>query len=319
MKISVIDGHTENPGDLDWAKIEELGELTVYDHATYDENEIIRRAKDAEIIVANDSGITRRVIESCPKLRFISVLATGYDAIDCACARERGIPVSNVPSYGTASVAQYAISLLLEVCGHVAYHSEQVKSGRWTPGSDWFYTERPAIELEGKTMGIIGFGRIGQRVGRIASAMGMNVIAYNRSRSESGARIADYVNLDELLSRSDVISLHCPLSPETEEIINKDSIEKMKDGVIIINNSRGRLIAERDLADALESDKVYAAAIDVVSQEPILPDNPLLTAKNCFITPHMSWSPREARARIMDTTAENIKAFLRGEPQNVVS
>ena len=161
MKISVIDGHTENPGDLSWAQIGELGELTVYDHATFDENEIIRRAKDAEIIVANDSGITRRVIESCPKLRFISVLATGYDAIDCACARERGIPVSNVPSYGTASVAQYAISLLLEVCGHVAYHSEQVKSGRWTPGSDWFYTERPAIELEGKTMGIIGFGRIG--------------------------------------------------------------------------------------------------------------------------------------------------------------
>lgn len=319
MKISVIDGHTENPGDLSWEQIGELGELTVYDHATLDENEIIRRAKDAEIIVANDSGITRRVIESCPELRFISVLATGYDAIDCACARERGIPVSNVPSYGTASVAQYAISLLLEVCGHVAYHSDQVKNGRWTAGSDWFYTERPAIELEGKTMGIIGFGRIGQRVGRIASAMGMNVLAYNRSRSESGAGIANYVNLDELLSRSDVISLHCPLTPETEEIINASSIAKMKDGVIIINNSRGRLIAERDLADALESGKVYAAAVDVVSQEPIRPDNPLFTAKNCFITPHMSWSPREARARIMDTTAENIKAFLRGEPQNVVN
>lgn len=319
MKICVIDGHTENPGDLSWAPIEALGELTVYDHVTFDENEIIRRAADAEIILANDSGISRHVIKACPKLRFISVLATGYDAIDCAFARERGIPVSNVPSYGTASVAQYAISLLLEVCGHVAYHSEQVKGGRWTDGSDWFYAEHPAIELEGKTLGIIGFGRIGQRVGQIATAMGMKVIAYNRSRSESGEKIADYVNLDELLSRSDVISLHCPLSPETERIINKATIQKMKDGVIIINNSRGRLIEEQALADALESGKVYSAAVDVVSEEPIRPDNPLIAARNCFITPHMSWSPREARMRIMDTTAENIKAFLRGEPQNVVN
>lgn len=319
MKICVIDGHTENPGDLSWAPLEALGELTVYDHVTFDENEIIRRAADAEIIVANDSSITRHVIEACPKLRFISVLATGYDAIDCAFARERGIPVSNVPSYGTASVAQYAISLLLEVCGHVAYHSGQVKGGRWTAGSDWFYTEHPAIELEGKTLGIIGFGRIGQRVGQIASAMGMKVIAYNRSRSESGEKIADYVNLDELLTRSDVISLHCPLSPETEKIINKATIQKMKDGVIIINNSRGKLIEEQALADALECGKVYSAAVDVVSEEPIRPDNPLIAARNCFITPHMSWSPREARMRIMDTTAENIKAFLRGEPQNVVN
>lgn len=319
MKISVIDGYTENPGDLSWAQIEALGELTVHEHKTADEDEVIRRVGDAEIIIGNESMLTRRVLESCPNIRFITVLATGYDAVDCACARERGIPVSNVPTYGTASVAQYAISLLLEVCGHVAYHSAQVRSGRWSESDDWFYHEHPAIELEGKTLGIIGFGRIGQRVGQIASAMGMKVIAYNRSHSESGARIADYVNLDELLSRSDVISLHCPLFPETEKIINAEAIEKMKDGVIIINNSRGRLIDEQALADALERGKVYAAAVDVVSEEPIKPDNPLLKAKNCFITPHMSWTPKEARQRIMDTTEENIKAFLRGEPQNVVN
>lgn len=319
MKISVIDGYTENPGDLSWAPLEALGELTVYEHVTHDEDEVIRRAGDAEILIGNESKITRRVLESCPNVRFVAMLATGYDAVDYKYARERGIPVSNVPAYGTAAVAQYAISLLLEVCGHVAYHSEQIHDGRWSRCDDWFYSEHPVIELDGKTMGIIGFGRIGQRVGQIASAMGMKVIAYNRSRSESGAKIADYVNLEELFRRSDVISLHCPLFPETEKIINAETIAKMKDGVIIINNSRGRLVDEQALADALESGKVYAAAVDVVSEEPIKPDNPLLKAKNCFITPHMSWTPKEARQRIMDTTEENIKAFLRGEPQNVVN
>lgn len=319
MKIVVVDGYTENPGDLSWEPLERLGELTVYQHMTPDENEVIERARDAEILIGNESKITRRVIEACPKLRYIAMLATGYDAVDCVCAREHGIPVSNVPTYGTASVAQYAIALLLEVCGNAAYHSEQVKKGRWNAAADWYFHEHPAIELEGKTIGIIGFGRIGQRVGKIAAAMGMRVLAYNRSRSESGERIADYVNLDTLLAESDVISLHCPLSDESRGIINAETISKMKDGVIFINNSRGGLVDEQALADALNSGKIYAAAVDVVSREPICADNPLLSAKNCFITPHMSWTPREARQRIMDTTADNIKAFLRGEPQNVVN
>ncbi len=319
MKISVIDGYTENPGDLSWGPLEELGELRVYDHVTHDEEEVIRRIGDAEIVVANKSRVGRRVIDACPNIRFITIQATGYDAIDYVHAREKGIPVSNVPSYGTASVAQYAISLLLEICGHVGHHSDAVHRGRWGSSGDWCFWDYPLIELAGKTMGIIGFGRIGQAVGSIARALGMEVIAYNRSRSESGARIADYVELDELLARSDVISLHCPLFESTRGIINKDSIAKMKDGVILLNNSRGPLIVEQDLADALNSGKVYAVGLDVVSEEPIREDNPLLTAKNCLITPHISWAPKESRARIMACTAENIRAFLAGTPQNVVN
>ncbi len=319
MKISVIDGYTENPGDLSWAPLEELGELRVFDHATSSEEEVIRRIGDAEIVVANKSRVGRKVIDACPNIRFIAVQATGYDPIDYVYAREKGIPVSNVPSYGTASVAQFAIALLLEICGNVGLHSAAVHEGRWQSSGDWCFWDRPLIELAGKTMGIIGFGRIGQTVGKIARALGMDVIAYNRSRSETGALIADYVDLDELFARSDVISLHCPLFDSTRGIINKDSIAKMKDGVILLNNSRGPLVVEQDLADALNSGKVYAAGIDVVSQEPINDDNPLLHAKNCFITPHISWAPKESRARIMACTAENIRAFLAGTPQNVVN
>lgn len=319
MKITVVDGYTENPGDLSWQPLRELGELTVYEHYTPDEEEVIRRIGDSEIVIDNDVKITRRVMEACPNIRFITMFATGYDAVDCAYARERGIPVSNIPAYGTATVAQYAISLLLEICGHAAYHSEQVHAGRWSVCDDWFYRENPVIELDGKTIGIIGFGRIGQRVGQIAAAMGMRVLAYNRSRNESGEKIGSYVNLDTLLRESDVISLHCPLFPETERIIDREAIAKMKDGVIIVNNSRGRLIDEAALAEALGSGKVYAAAVDVVSSEPIKEDNPLLHAPNCIITPHLSWTAKEARQRIMLSTAENIKAFLRGEPQNVVN
>ena len=319
MKITVLDGYTMNPGDLDWRLLEELGELRVFDHSTGDEDEVIRRIGDADIVVANKSKVTKRVIDACPGVRYITVQATGYDPIDYRYAREKGIPVSNVPAYGTASVAQYAIALLLEICGHVAHHSDAVHEGRWSRSGDWCFWDYPMIELDGKTMGIVGFGRIGQNVGRIARALGMDVIAYNRSRSEVGAMIADYVNLDELFARSDVISLHCPLFEETRGIINKDSIAKMKDGVIIINNSRGPLIVEQDLADALNSGKVYAAGLDVVSQEPIQDDNPLLRAKNCLITPHISWAPKESRRRIMECTAENIKSFLAGTPQNVVN
>ena len=319
MKISVIDGYTENPGDLSWDGLRALGDVVIYDHSTKDETEIIRRIGDAEIVVANKSPISRRVLDACPNAKYITIQATGYDPIDYVYAREKGIPVSNVPTYGTASVAQFAIALLLEICGHVAHHSDAVHAGRWAESGEWTFWDYPMIELAGKTMGIIGFGRIGQNVGRIAKALGMNVIAFNRSRSAEGAEIAEYVELDELLHRADVISLHCPLFPETRGIINRETISKMKDGVIIINNSRGPLVVEQDLADALNSGKVYAAGLDVVSSEPISADNPLLKAKNCLITPHISWAPKESRQRIMDCTVENIRAFQAGKPQNVVN
>lgn len=319
MKISVIDGYTENPGDLSWDGLRALGEVVIYDHSTKDEAEVIRRIGDAEIVVANKSPISRRVLDACPNAKYITIQATGYDPIDYVYAREKGIPVSNVPTYGTASVAQFAIALLLEICGHAAHHSDAVHAGRWAESGEWTFWDYPMIELAGKTMGIIGFGRIGQNVGRIAKALGMNVIAFNRSRSAEGAEIAEYVELDELLHRADVISLHCPLFQETRGIINCETISKMKDGVIIINNSRGPLVVEQDLADALNSGKVYAAGLDVVSSEPISADNPLLKAKNCLITPHISWAPKESRQRIMDCTVENIRAFQAGKPQNVVN
>ena len=234
-------------------------------------------------------------------------------------AREKGIPVTNIPVYGTNSVAQFAISLLLEICEHVGHHDEAVHAGRWENNPDWCFWEYPLIELDGKTMGIIGFGRIGQQTGRIAKALGMRILANDAHESEAGKEIAEYVDLEPLLAQSDVIALHCPLFPETEGIINKDTIAKMKDGVILINNSRGPLVVEQDLADALNSGKVYAAAVDVTSTEPIRGDNPLLTAKNCIITPHISWAPKESRQRIMDTAADNLKAFLEGAPVNVVN
>ena len=318
MKIVVLDGYTENPGDLSWDSLREFGQLRVYDR-TGSEDQVIERIGDAEVVFVNKVPITRRVLDQCPNIKFISVLATGYNVIDVKAAAEKGIPVSNVPSYGTAAVAQFAIALLLELCHHVAHHSEAVHAGRWASNPDWCFWDYPLIELQGKTMGIIGFGRIGQATGRIAKAMGMEVIAYSRSVREDGKTLAEYVDLDTLLARSDVIALHCPLFPETEGIINKANIAKMKDGVIIINNSRGQLVVEQDLADALNSGKVYAAGLDVVSTEPVREDNPLLGAKNCLITPHISWAPKESRQRIMDCTEANIRAFLAGKPQNVVN
>lgn len=319
MKIVILDGYTENPGDLSWDALKEFGELTVYDRTPYEDAEIARRIGDAEIVFTNKVPVSKSTLVACPNIKYISVLATGYNIVDCKAAAERGIPVSNVPSYGTDSVGQFAIALLLELCHHVAHHSEAVHQGRWETNPDWCFWDYPLIELAGKTMGIIGFGRIGQTTGRIAKALGMKVLAYSRSVREDGKAIADYVDLDTLLSSSDVIALHCPLFPETEGIINKENIAKMKDGVIIINNSRGQLVVEQDLADALNSGKVYAAGLDVVSTEPIKGDNPLLKAKNCLITPHISWAPKESRQRIMDCSRDNLKAFLEGRPINVIN
>lgn len=317
MKIVVLDGYTLNPGDLNWNGIEALGEVTVYDRTPADK--IIERIGDAQAVYTNKTPISRATLNACKNVRFIGVLATGYNVVDIAAAKEKGIPVCNIPTYGTAAVGQFAIALLLEICHHVAHHSNAVQEGRWESNPDWCFWDYPLIELAGKTMGIIGFGRIGQTTGAIAKAMGMKVIASDSHPNDAGRAIAEYVDLDTLLKTSDVISLHCPLFPETEGIINKDNIAKMKDGVIILNNSRGPLIVEQDLADALNSGKVYAAGLDVVSSEPIHGDNPLLKAKNCIITPHISWAPKESRQRLMDIAVNNLAQFLKGTPANVVN
>lgn len=320
MKIVVLDGYTENPGDLSWDALAQLGELTVYDRTDpQDEALIIARMAGAELVFTNKTPITRAAIDACPRLRFIGILATGYNVVDCAYAREKGIPVSNVPAYGTASVSQFSIALLLELCHHIGHHDRAVHEGRWERCADWCFWDYPLIELAGKTMGIIGFGRIGQAEGRIARALGMRVLAHDLHPTDAGRELADYIDLDTLYARADVISLHCNLTPENTGMICAASIEKMKDGVLIVNNARGPLINEADLAAALESGKVAGAALDVVSTEPIRGDNPLLHAKNCILTPHISWAPIESRQRIMDCTVENAKAFLNGTPTNVVN
>ncbi len=320
MKIVILDGYTENPGDLSWDALGALGELTVYDRTSLtDENEAIERIGDAEVVFTNKTPITKKVIDACPTMKFISVLATGYNVVDYQYAKEKGIPVTNVPTYGTASVGQFAIALLLEICHHIGHHNDSVHAGEWESSADFCYWHYPLIELDGKTMGIIGFGRIGQTTGKIAKALGMKVLAYDNYPNDRGREIAEYVDLDTLLTTSDVIALHCPLFPDTQGIINKDSIAKMKDGVILLNNSRGPLVVEQDLADALNCGKVAAAGVDVVSTEPIKGDNPLLKAKNCIITPHISWAPKESRQRIMDCAVENVKAYLAGAPVNVVN
>ena len=321
MKIVVLDGYTENPGDLSWEELGKLGELTVYDRTSLtDEAEAIARIGDAEIVFTNKTPITRKVLDACPGIRFISLLATGYNCVDYAYAREKGIPVTNVPTYGTASVGQFAIALLLEICHHIGHHDETVKAGKWERCADWCYWDYPLIELAGKTYGLLGCGNIGVHTAAIASALGMHVIAYDtRQREEALALGVEYVELDDLFARSDVLGLQMPLFPFNTGIINKENIAKMKDGVIIINTSHGPLVVEQDLYDALESGKVYAAGVDVVSTEPIREDNVLLKAKNIFITPHIAWAPKESRMRLMDIAVENLAKFYAGEPVNVVN
>ena len=320
MKIVVLDGYAENPGDISWSPLETLGELTVYDRTALTESPLIaERIGDAEIAVTNKTPLTRAVIDACPNLRAIAVLATGYNIVDTAYARTKDIPVMNVPVYGTDNVAQYAIALLLEACSQVGHHDRSVHAGEWTRSIDFCYWQKPLIEVSGKTAGIIGFGRIGQAVARILSAMNVRVLAYSRSERAEGRALADYVPLDTLFQKSDFIFLHCPLTSETDGIINAANIAKMQDGVIIVNNGRGQLIVEEDLAAALTSGKVACAAVDVASTEPIAAENPLLHAPNCIITPHISWATKEARERIMQMTADNVRAFMEGKPTNVVN
>ena len=320
MKIVILDAYTENPGDLSWGELEKFGEVKVYDRVSYEESPAIAEAiGDADIAIINKTPISKATIDACPNLKAIAVLATGYNCVDYEYAKSKNIPVMTVPTYGTQIVGQFAVGLMLEICSHIGHHSATVHEGRWQSCPDWCYWDYPMIEVYGKTAGIIGLGRIGQATAKILNAMNMKVLAYDAYQSESGKQLAEYVTLDELLAKSDFIFLHCPLFPSTQGIINKDTIAKMKDGVVIINNSRGPLVVEQDLADALNSGKVYAAGLDVVSTEPIKADNPLLKAKNCIITPHISWAAKEARQRIMDVTVGNIKSFLDGNPQNVVN
>jgi glycerate dehydrogenase len=318
MKIVVLDKPRENPGEIDWTQVEKLGEARIYDDTP--QCDIIERIADAEIVFVNKGRITREVIEACPNIKFISVIATGFNKIDLEAAKERGILVSNVPSYGSKAIGQHAVALLLEITNHIAHHDKEVKKLRKSTDLDWCFWDYPMYELEYKTMGIIGLGRIGQTVAKAGWAMGMEVIAYDKFESdEMKALGVKYVSLEELYKRADVISLHCPSTPENLDMINKDSIAKMKDGVIILNNSRGELINENDLAEALKSGKVGGAGLDALKVEPITADNPLLSAPNCFITPHISWAALDCRRRLIKLATENVKAYLEGNPINIVN
>ena len=320
MKIVLLDGYTVNPGDLSWEKIKELGEFTYYDRTGKDREEIIKRIGDNDIVITNKTPIDSKTLDACPSIKYIALLSTGYNVVDVMKAREKGIPVSNIPTYGTDSVAQYAIALLLELCHHIGHHGEEVRKGRWENTIDWCFWDYPLIELSGKTIGIFGFGRLGKRTAEIAKPLNMGVIV---SGSDDRAYIDgegwSHVRKKELFENSDVISLHAPLNENTKNIINSETISLMKDGVLIINTARGGLIDEEALASALESGKVGGLGADVVSTEPIEPSNPLLKAKNCIITPHMAWGAKEARERIISTTLSNIKAFMEGKPENLVN
>ena len=321
MKLVVLDSYTLNPGDLSWDGLRAFGELRVYDRTSYtvDDPLIVQRIGDAQIVVTNKTPISQKTIEACPQLQAIAVVATGYNVVDVQAAREKGIPVMNVPAYGTQIVAQFALGLLLEITSHIGAHSESVHAGEWENCVDFCYWKYPMIELAGKTAGIVGLGRIGQQTAGILHAMGMNVLGYAPHRKDIPEAEVRQVSMEEIYAQSDVIFLTCPLFEDNREMIRKENIDKMKDGVILINTGRGGLIREQDLADALQSGKVLAAGLDVVSTEPIARDNPLLKAPNCIITPHIAWAAKEARQRIMDITIANIEGFLNGVRQNVVN
>ncbi len=318
MKIVVLDGYAANPGDLSWDELKKSGELTVYERTSAEE--LAGRIDDAEYILTNKTVLSRETLEKCEKLKYVGVLATGFNIVDTKAARELGIDVTNVPAYSTASVAQLATALLLEAVSRPGSHDIAVKNGEWTSCKDFCFWKHPLIELEGKTLGLIGYGQTGKAFGDVALALGMNVLVYNRTK-ENVAELPKlrYAGLNTVFSSSDIISLHVPLNDETRGIINKKSIAAMKDGVIIINTARGQLIVDEDLAEALNSGKVYCAALDVMTTEPPKPDNPLLSAKNTVITPHMAWAHFEARQRLMKTACENVAEHMAGRPKNIVN
>jgi len=318
MKLVVLDGYTLNPGDLNWEGIKKFGDLEVHDRTP--ESLIVERCQGAEIIFTNKTPLRESVLSQLPDLKYIGVLATGYNVVDVDYAKSRGIAVANVPGYGTASVVQMTFALLLELCQHVQSHSDSVRKGDWAASPDFCYWNYPLIELEGKTIGIIGFGSIGQKVADIATAFGMNIIGFSRTRSDQSHRKNfKWAELNELLKESDVVSVHCPLFPETQGIINKDSLRLMKRTAFFLNTSRGPLMVDQDLADALNEGIIAGAGIDVLSVEPPSADNPLFKAKNCLITPHIAWATKEARSRLMGIAENNLSSFLNQKPINIVN
>jgi len=317
MKIVILDAYTSNPGDLSWSSVEALGNTEIYDRTSPEL--AAERIGNAEAVFTNKVLITREVLEKCPSIRYIGVLSTGCNVIDRAAAAERGITITNIPAYSTDSVAQMTMALLLEICHHAGHHSDAVREGRWSDCRDFCFWDYPLVELSGKTFGIIGYGNIGQRVAELAQSFRMDVLVFtHRRESVAETEHCRYATLDELLKRSDIISLHCPLTDENKELICKDTISRMKDGAVILNASRGGLVCDADAAAALNSGKLAAFAADVASAEPIPKTDPLLTAKNCIITPHIAWASKEARARLIDIAAGNLKAFQEGCPRNVL-
>ncbi|WP_282935916.1 D-2-hydroxyacid dehydrogenase [Paenibacillus sp. RC67] len=318
MNIVVLDGYTLNPGDLSWERLAQMGSMTVYDRTSPEQ--IVERAIDAEIILTNKTPLTATTLAKLPNLCYIGVLATGYNIVDIHAARKRDIPVSNVPTYGTQSVAQFVFAMIFELCHSIGRHDAAVKAGEWTGSIDFCFTKAPLIELSGKTIGLVGLGKIGSQTARIASAMDMRVLAVGSGRSHpKPVAGVEWTNMETLLKESDIVSLHCPLTPDTEQLINRQRLSWMKPSAFLINTSRGGLIHEQDLADALNAQAIAGAAVDVLSVEPPSTSNPLLSARNCIITPHIAWATQEARARLMETTADNVSAFLEGRPINVVN
>lgn len=318
MNIVVLDGYTLNPGDLSWAELETLGNLTVYDRSPSDT--VLDRSKEAEVLFTNKTPLRADLLAQLPALKFIGVLATGYNVVDIDAARQRGIVVSNVPGYGTASVVQLTFALLLELTLHVQRHSDSVRDGKWARSADFCYWDYPLIELAGKTMGIVGFGSIGEAVADVATAFGMNILGTKRyPTDQSHRKNFRWASLPELLEQSDVVSIHAPLVPDTQGLINKDSLARMKPTAFLLNTSRGPIVVDQDLADALNHDVIAGAGIDVLSTEPPSADNPLFRAKNCLITPHIAWATKEARSRLLAIAVQNLSAFLGGHPVNVVS
>ena len=320
MKIVNLDSYALNPGDLDWSPLKELGDCTFYDRTPVnDDNEILKRIGDAEIVLTNKTPLDEHVISTAPNLKYIGVTATGYNVIDTEAATKANIPVTNIPTYGTDAVAQFTFALLLEITSHVGLHNQLVHDGRWSSNPDFTFWAKPLMELQGKTLGLIGFGSIAKKVAEIGHAFSMNIIFYNHRPKKDLPNYVKQVDLEELYQQSDIISLHVPQTPETTEMIDQEAISQMKDGVILINTARGGLISEKDVADALNGGKIAAAGVDVVQKEPIPADSPLLSAKNCYITPHIAWAPRETRNRLLGIVVDNLQAFLNGKKLNVVN
>ena len=316
MKIVCLDGYTSNPGEISWAPVEQFGELTVYDRT--DPEDTAERCMDADIVITNKTVMTREIMSALPKLKFITFLATGTNSVDLKAAADLGIVVSNAPDYSTVTVAQTTFALLLELCINVGVHSQIVKSGEWTRSKHFSFQNTPLFELYVKTLGIIGYGAIGHEVRKIAKAFGMNILIHSRTRKPD-IEDSEWCSLEELLANSDVVTIHCPLTESNAKMINKDTIALMKDGAFLINTARGGLLDEQAVADALNSEKLAGVAVDVLSQEPPVDPNPLITAKNCFITPHIAWATKDARTRLIQIQGDNIKAFLDGKPINKVN